>query len=245
MEKPRTLGVLGGLGPMATAYFYEMITQHTKAEKDQDHIDMVISSRSTTPDRTAFIVGESEENPLMYMIDDAQRLERFGADILVIPCNTAHYFYDELQKNVNIPIINIVDETVKHCIKIGSKKVGILATSGTIGTRTYQRVCDKLGLAYEVPDEDGQAKIMSLIYDNIKSGERADMDSFMSVVDSLVKNGCDRIILGCTELSLVKKNENLDGALFVDSLEALAFRTINEYNKTAIGFHESYAETLV
>ncbi|MBE6632464.1 MAG: amino acid racemase [Ruminococcaceae bacterium] len=242
MKRARTLGVLGGLGPMATAYFYEMITDHTKAERDQDHIDMVISSRVTTPDRTAYIVGESKEDPLEYMTDDAKRLERYGADVLVIPCNTAHYFYDELQNAVGIPIINIVDETVRHCIAIGSKKVGILATSGTLGSGTYQMVCNALGLDFEIPDEADQQKIMSLIYNDIKKGKRADMKSFDSVADHLKEKGCDRIILGCTELSLIKKNEGLDGGVFVDSLEALAYRTIVEYGKEPIGFHSSYGE---
>jgi aspartate racemase len=115
MEGARILGVLGGLGPMATAYFYEMITDHTKAEKDQDHIDMVISSRVTTPDRTAYIMGESKENPLVYMTEDAVRLERYGADAIVIPCNTAHYFYEQIAENCDVPIINIIKETVDFC----------------------------------------------------------------------------------------------------------------------------------
>ena len=94
MHSPHLLGVLGGLGPMASAYFYEMITAHTKAQRDQDHIDIILSSRASTPDRTDFILGRSTDSPLPAMIEDAKALEAFGARAIVIPCNTAHYFID-------------------------------------------------------------------------------------------------------------------------------------------------------
>ena len=96
----KTVGVLGGLGPMATVYFYEMVVRMTEAQKDQDHIDMVIVNKATTPDRTAYIIGESKENPSLDLIDNAQKLEKFGVDMIAIPCNTAHYFIDEVRRAV-------------------------------------------------------------------------------------------------------------------------------------------------
>lgn len=108
------MGILGGLGPMASAYFYELITAHTKAERDQDHIDIILSSRSSTPDRTAFITGESDDSPLPFMVQDAKRLEAYGADAIVIPCNTAHYFIDEVRKSVSVPVPSIIEETAAH-----------------------------------------------------------------------------------------------------------------------------------
>ena len=90
------LGILGGLGPMSTVYFYQMLTEHTPAQCDQDHLDIVISSRATTPDRTAYILGESEDDPFAQMERDAEMLVQYGATLLAIPCNTAHYFYDRL-----------------------------------------------------------------------------------------------------------------------------------------------------
>ena len=91
-QNNKVLGILGGLGPMATAYFYELVTAHTLAKRDQDHIDMVISSKATTPDRTAFILGRSQDDPFVVMEAEAKRLVTFGAQVIAIPGNTAHYF---------------------------------------------------------------------------------------------------------------------------------------------------------
>ena len=148
---PKVLGILGGLGPMATVYFYEMLTRHTQAARDQDHIDVIINSRATTPDRTSYILGQSAENPFDIMAADAARLVTFGADVIAIPCNTAHYFYDRLNETIPIPILNMVEETVLAAKAGGSARVGILATTGTVRTRTYQRMCEKHGLPCAVP----------------------------------------------------------------------------------------------
>ncbi len=231
---PRVLGILGGLGPMATVYFYEMLTRHTKATRDQDHIDVIINSRATTPDRTSYILGESNENPFDIMAADATRLVTFGADIIAIPCNTAHYFYDRLNESIEIPILNMVEETVLFA-KENCKKVGILATSGTIETRTYQRVCDRLDLAYAVPSAKKQADVMDLIYADIKQGKPADRQKFDAVVEELKAEGCGRVILGCTELSLIKRDEKL-GDFYIDSMEVLAKNAILAFGKTPIGF---------
>ena len=113
MENNKTVGVMGGLGPMATVYFYDMVVRMTDAKTDQEHIDMVVVNRATTPDRTDYIIGKSCENPIHILKKDAKRLEAFGSDFLVITCNTAHYFYNEIKESVNIPVLNIIEETVK------------------------------------------------------------------------------------------------------------------------------------
>lgn len=233
---PKVLGILGGLGPMATVYFYEMLTQHTAALRDQDHLDVIINSRATTPDRTDYILGHSTENPFDIMVQDAARLVAFGADMLAIPCNTAHYFYDRLDESVAVPILNMVEETVLRAKSVcGNGKVGILATSGTMQTETYQRMCVQHGLACAVPDAAGQAAVMEIIYGQIKQGRRADMSAFGRVVQSLQAQGCTRVILGCTELSLVKRDEQLD-AFYLDSMEVLAQNAIAAFGKTPVGF---------
>ncbi len=233
-KTPKLLGVLGGLGPMATVYFYEMLISHTKASCDQEHIDLIINSRATTPDRSAFITGKSSESPFEIMASDAQKLVRYGADVLAIPCNTAHYFYDNLNKSINVPIINMVQNTVLHC-KQQCNKVGILATSGTINTKTYQMVCNDQNLAYEVPSEQKQNDLMSIIFDEIKQGKPANMALFNGVVSELKQKGCQCVILGCTELSLIKKAEKLSD-FYVDSMEVLAKKVIETFKKTPIGF---------
>ncbi|MDU2198923.1 MAG: amino acid racemase, partial [Peptostreptococcaceae bacterium] len=114
MKNNKTVGVMGGLGPMATVYFYDMVVRLTDASIDQEHIDMVIVNRATTPDRTDYIIGKSTNSPSEVLKKDAKKLESFGTDFLVITCNTAHYFYDEIKNSVSIPVLNIIEETVKH-----------------------------------------------------------------------------------------------------------------------------------
>lgn len=234
---PQVLGILGGLGPMATVYFYEMLTRHTQAARDQDHIDVIINSRASTPDRTAYILGQSAEDPFAVMAADAERLVAFGADVLAIPCNTAHYFYDRLRETIRVPILNMVEETVREVRRRGCQKVGILATAGTIQAGTYARVCEAQGLSYAVPEDAEQALVSSVIYDDIKRGLPADMDKFSRAVRALERAGCTRMILGCTELSLVKRDEHLD-AEYIDSMEVLAKNAIEAFGRTPIGFEE-------
>lgn len=221
-----TVGVLGGLGPMASVYFYEMVVNMTDAKTDQEHVDMIITNRATTPDRTAFIVDNSKEDPSNILIDDAKKLEKYGVDFIVMTCNTAHYFYEKIEENVNIPLVNIVEETIKHAKDTNHKKLGILATTGNVKTSLYQNMCEKYGIEYLVLDETRQSQIMEIIYDDIKSGKPANMDKFNSIVDYLKLNNCDGVILGCTELSILKNDNNLDGNFYIDSLEILARETI-------------------
>lgn len=232
-KKNPVLGIIGGLGPMATVYFYEMLTSKTAAACDQDHIDIVISSKASTPDRTAFIMGESKDDPLCVMIEEAKKLEEYGASMIVMPCNTAHYFYDELHAAVKIPFINIIDETVSYCKKLGYKKVGILATEGTIMTKGYQMRLEKAGIEYEIPSPEMQQKVTELIYDDIKQGKRADMNKFSEISAELTSKGCRSIILGCTELSMIKRDEKL-GRFYTDSLEVLAYSSIVACGKTPV-----------
>ena len=234
---PQTLGILGGLGPMATVYFYDMLVRHTKATCDQDHLDVIISSRASTPDRTSYILGQSTENPFDIMARDAQRLVTFGADVLAIPCNTAHYFYDRLNETISVPILNMVEETVLEAKARGCCRVGILATSGTVQTGTYSRMCERHGLEFVCPDESRQQDLMNVIYGDIKQGKRPDMARFFAVADSLKRQGCTRVILGCTELSIIKKDEQLD-AFYIDSMSVLAKNAITTFGRTPIGFEK-------
>lgn len=233
--KPTLLGVLGGLGPMATVYFYELLTRHTRASCDQEHIDAVLSSRASTPDRTAFILGRSGADPFDVLLADARRLAAFGADLLVIPCNTAHFFYERLAAAVPVPFLNMVERTVLTARAGGCRTLGLLATEGTVKARVYQDVCDRLGVTLAVPDAEGQAAVMRVIYENVKQGRRADMADFLRAVQSLRAQGAERIVLGCTELSLVRRDEGLDD-FYLDSMEVLAHGVLCAFGKTPVGF---------
>lgn len=230
------LGVLGGLGPMSTVYFYEMITSHTKAERDQDHLDIVISSRATTPDRSAFVLGKSQEDPFEVMERDAANLVRYGATVLAIPCNTAHYFYDQLQKSLPVPVLSMIELTVQTAKEQGCQKLGILATTGTVASYSYQRTCASHGMEFAVPSAENQKVLMDdIIYGQIKKGLPVDLDAFMKVAEDLKAQGCQKAVLGCTELSLIKRDCGLDD-FFIDSTEVLAKATILACGKTPVGF---------
>ncbi len=233
------LGILGGLGPASTIYFCELLNRHTAATCDADHIDMLISSRATTPDRTSYILNQNAPDPLPVMLCEAHRLERAGVDLIVMPCNTAHYFYDGLAQNCQVPILNIIDETTAHLARTGVRTFGLLATEGTIRSGAYERFCTPRGLSCLTPTEDEQAMITDIIFGQIKQNKPADMASFLCVADTLRARGCQKIVLGCTELSLLKK-QGLDEDLFVDSLDVLAYRTIVACGKTPVGFPSSF-----
>ena len=239
MKKRKLLGILGGLGPIASAYFYELITEHTAAACDQDHIDIILSSRATTPDRTDYIMGKSAKNPLDAMIEDARSLEQYGATAIVIPCNTAHYFINAVRDSVSVPMPSIITETVLHIKKCGFRKPVILATAGTISTHTYQRELEEYGLAWAVPNEAGQAALMDIIYCKVKSGTIPDPDVLYEIVDPMFADGCDCAILGCTELSLIGKKMTGD-ARIIDSLTVLADCAIKLMDHRTTGFPESY-----
>ena len=244
MKKPNhLLGVLGGLGPMSTVYFCELLNRHTSAMRDSDHIDMLISSRATTPDRTDFILGRSQNDPLPIMQEEAHRLECAGVDLIVIPCNTAHYFYDGLARECHVPILNIIEATVAHLVRTGTSTFGLLATEGTVASGAYERVCRDRKIQCVVPTASEQAVITSAIYDSIKQNKPADLKLILQVADALCARGCQRLVLGCTELSLLKKQGLTDGR-FLDSLDVLAYQTILACHKTPIGFSHEFEVTV-
>lgn len=225
----KVLGVLGGVGPLATIYFADLVIKMTDAKTDQEHIAMIILNHASIPDRTEYILDNKKPNPLPVMIADAQKLEKDGADYIVIPCNTAHYFFDEIQKSVRVPIINILEETVRYAEKTvpNLKCLGILATEGTVISGAYQNIIKKHGLDFRVPSEEDQKSLMHIIYDEVKAGEKVDICEFLRIVGELKKMGCDAVILGCTELSVIKKDFNLSRHDIVDSMECLARASIS------------------
>ena len=239
INEPLKLGILGGLGPAASAYFYEMITEHTKAERDQDHIDILLSSRASTPDRTDFIMGRSSDDPLPVMIRDAKYLESCNVSAIVIPCNTAHYFIEEIRKSVSVPMPSIITETVSHIKRAGYRKAGILATEGTISAKSYQLECERQGIEWAVPSAENQALLMKVIYGSVKRGADADINEFYTVCDELFRAECDTLILGCTELSLVNRKIGRDPR-FTDSLEVLAYTAIKLCGHVPYGFGKDF-----
>lgn len=219
------LGIIGGLGPMATAYFMELLVAMTDAKCDQDHIETMIYSIPTVPDRTAYILGKSRENPLDAMISIGRALRSQGADVLAIPCITAHYFHSELQEGIGMPVIHGIRKTAEALQQAGVRRAGIMATDGTIQSGLFQKELSDVNIETLVPSMQQQKNVMSLIYDDIKANRTPDMQLFMQITDELRENGAECIVLGCTELSLIKKDHDI-GNGFVDVMEVLARQAI-------------------
>ena len=221
MSERKILGVLGGMGPMSSVFFYELLTENTDASCDQEHVDMLLSSRATIPDRTDYILGLSDKNPLPIMLEETKRLTDAGCTTIAMTCNTAHYFYEALQESTSVPILNMGRLAVEEIEKRGIKKVGLLATTGTVRTGIYQTACEEKNIECISPDEEGQKTIMSIIYDQVKAGKKVDMKAFKEVSDQLIYNGAQILILGCTELSVIRSTESL-GDEYIDPLLVLA-----------------------
>ena len=238
----KTLGILGGLGPAASVYFYQLITRHTEALCDQDHLDIILISKASIPDRTEYILGTSKDSPLPAMMGGVQKLTEAGAQIIAIPCNTAHYFYDEIERISPVPVLNIVKETVSLAQNAGIHKLGIMATAGTVLSGTYQKVCSSLGVEAVLPCAASQQTLMDIIYKEIKTAKEPDMKAFLGVAEELYANGAEALVLGCTELSLIRGLENYPQYCFIDSLHVLAFRAIEACGKKPCGFPAIFTE---
>ena len=228
-KKPR-LGILGGMGPQATQIFYQRILDRTDAERDQEHLPTLILSDTEMPDRTAAILSGQGETVYRRLLEDVRVLERDGCTAIAIPCNTSHFFVDELQKELSVPILHMVRETCKVLARRGCKRVGILATDGTIQTQTYQKECAAQGFEGVAPDEATQKLVMSIIYDEIKKGEKGSREKFAAIDRALRGLGCDAAILGCTELSVYRVYHGLPD-FYVDAMEVLVEKSITACGK--------------
>ncbi len=229
----QAVGVIGGVGPMATVYYMQRVIEMTKAGCDQEHINMLVFNDCDIPDRTAFITEKSPDNPLPVMVEDAKRLAQAGCEFVVIPCNTAHYFYDELEQAVEIPVVNIVEETIRYAkARVQDLScVGIMATTGTIVTGTYQKYAERAGLSFAVPDENEQDLLMQIIYDGVKAGKPVPRADFDRVANHLRAKGAQCLILGCTELSVLKRDLPINDPDVLDSIDVLASETVRRSGK--------------
>ncbi|MGN4127467.1 aspartate/glutamate racemase family protein [Lysinibacillus sphaericus] len=219
--KKQTLGIIGGVGPLATMFIGEMIVRRTKAIKDQEHVHTIIDNDTNIPDRTAFILDNTKQNPVPVLIEDAKKLASVGADMIAIPCNTAHTFYDELAQGSPVPVLHMIRETAKRAYDLGAKRVGILATTGTLTSRMYQDALENYGITPVVPDDDMKEKVMMVIYDFVKAGKDVTKEQWQPIEEAMLALDCDRIVLGCTELSIVNRDLKLNDK-YIDSLIVLA-----------------------
>lgn len=219
------LGIIGGMGPLATSYFMELIIRKTDVQKDQEHIEMVVLNDTKIPDRTKYILGYSDESPLEYLLNDIKILENLNVNLIAIPCNTSMYFYDKLKNSTNIPVMNIVDEAGKCLEMKNAKKVMLLATEGTIKSRIYHNLLGNRNIeVVSYPDTDF---VMDIIYNYVKKNVPVPQE-YLERIDTCISD-CDYVILGCTELSILK--DRLTSDKIIDPLEVVADKIVEIYKK--------------
>ena len=230
MDKQAKLGVLGGMGPQATQTFYQFVLDRTDAIRDQEHLPALILSDTQIPDRTPAILSGRTEELFRRLLDDAKLLERCGCTVIAIPCNTSHYFVDRLQGEIGVPILHMIRETAAVLAAQGKKRPGVLATDGTIRTGLYQKEFSALGMEAAAPDPDTQKLVMSIIYDEIKQGEKGSREKFAKIDKAIRGAGCDCAVLACTELSVFATWHSLP-PFYIDAMMVLAEKAV-----TACGY---------
>lgn len=247
MSEKKIIGILGGMGPLATADLFKKIIDLTDAKKDQEHARVLIDSNTNIPDRTAAILSGGAD-PVPELTASAKLLEKAGAGLLIMPCNTAHYFYPQVSASVRIPVISIIEETAKRVKKAGYEAALILATDGTIQSKVYEKVFDSYGIRSVYPDAETQKSVMDLIYKGVKAGItdlndpardaallallKKDTDAVNAVIRKECGDPAKKCvpILACTELPLASDLYGFNGPS-IDPTETLAMAAV-----TAAGY---------
>jgi len=224
IENQQRIGIVGGMGPMAGVLLQKLIIEATPAARDQDHLQVICFTNPQIPDRTTSLQEDGGASYLEAVIETAQTLYLAGATILIIPCNTAHARFDDLQRVIPLPILNIVELTAKRIAEQygGAARIGLLATDGTIQAGLYQKVLGRYGIICAVPSEENQKKVMQAIY-TIKAGNHnSALRLCRSAIKELMRGGGQYILLGCTELSLCFEEIQKAKYTVVDPLRIVA-----------------------
>jgi aspartate racemase len=219
----KIIGILGGMGPEATIDLFYKIIKFTSAEKDQDHLRIIIDNNPKIPDRTAAILGKGED-PLLALQQTARNLEKAGADFIIIPCNTAHYFLPSIQESVKIPILNMIEETAEETQKRipQIQKVGLLASMGVYETRIYHQQFKKYNIEVISPEEKDKEEVMKAIY-AVKAGDLSNevKGNIIKIAQKLIDKEAEVIIAGCTEIPLILKEGDVSVPI-IDPTQILA-----------------------
>lgn len=228
----KTIGILGGMGPEATAYMYSTIIKHTRVKKDQDHIRIFIDSSPETPPRTDAILKQGP-SPVPFLLEGIRRLKDAGADFVIVPCVTAHYFMPRVLAQISVPFLSLIDEALNWAKEniSGLNKVGLLSSTGTQVSKLFQNKFDQAGIEVIAPEEDNQQQVMEAIFgaNGIKAGFTAGPSKALIVLaaERLIARGAEAILAGCTELPLVLKAEDIAVPL-IEPMDILARKSILE-----------------
>lgn len=197
----KIIGIMGGMGPLASVDLQEKIIKNTRARVDADHLHVITDCYSQIPDRSAHILGRGPD-PLPFMIESARRLEKAGAEALLIACNTAHYYLEDLKKSVDIPFISLLESALREAKKRNVARLAILSTKATYELGLYQRLCDSYGISYVDNSPQDLDLLMKVIY-QVKAGNmHSDLEDMRALVDKYKEDGAQSFILGCSELPI-------------------------------------------
>ncbi|MGD0689246.1 MAG: amino acid racemase [Candidatus Bathyarchaeia archaeon] len=220
------VGILGGMGPEATIDLFSKIVRSTPVSRDQDHLHLIIDNNPRVPDRQKAIL-ENGPSPARMLIVTAQNLVAAGADFIVMPCNTAHYWIEEIRKAVAVPIVDMIEETAKETVRLypSLRTVGIMAATGTARSGLYQKQFRNLAIKTVLPTDGDQPTLMQAIY-SVKGGDLSKSSTnVIEIGQKLVKMGAEAVIAGCTELPLILKTGDLPVPI-IDATQILATRAI-------------------
>lgn len=225
MSETKTVGVIGGLGPLATLDFFERIIKRTSAVREQDHLRLIIDNNTKIPDRNAYKRGEGP-SPGPPLADAARALQAAGADFIVMACNTTHAWEAEIRAAISVPFISIIEETADVVAELRPERAGVLAVDACLSSSLYQDALTKRGVAPVLLNADSQRTFMELIY-RVKSGDTGETvkRSMTTLARKLEAQGAEVIIAGCTEIPLVLTADDIEGEL-VSSTDVLVERTI-------------------
>jgi aspartate racemase len=225
-QQEKCVGVLGGMGPDATVDFMYRLIRLVDAKEDNDHIRCIVDNNPKVPSRIKALFEGGKEDPAPCLMDMARRLEAWGADFLVMPCNTAHHYHGRIQSAVRIPVLDMIALAAKAVQRQFPqlRKAGVLATSATVKVGLYEKAFSALGMETMYPDAPQQAEVLALIK-SIKAGQigEAPRDALIAIGRRFLEQGAQALVLACTELSVIAPQK---GELpFVDASQALAEET--------------------
>lgn len=217
----KTIGIVGGMGPMATVDLMRRMIELTDAASDQQHAHIIADCNTNIPDRTAAILSGGED-PVPELVRSCLALEAAGADVLVMACNTAHYFYDRIAPFIRVPMLHMPRETARRARALGCRRCALLATDGTVRAGVYDAPFAAEGIELVKPDAEGQRAVMDMIYSGVKAGRRSyDVRAVRAALDRLTDRGAERFILGCTELPIAFADYSIEAPV-LDPTSVLA-----------------------